>query len=146
MTRANINYIYQKIGHAPKTLYHYHNGDQYPCGIRDFYHVLDFTNGDWSIESFKKWLGDNYTEPRTIRMTAPKTGITVESNWNESDIPAKARIINYPCIYYDDGGFITDYSYIFDASLDKKVMVYEWADKVFEGNPEEFEKWIKKQK
>ena len=55
MTRANINYIYQNSGEAPRTLFFYWNGDQYPSGIRDLYNVLDFTTGDMTADNFKKW-------------------------------------------------------------------------------------------
>jgi len=42
MTRANLNFIYQMRGKAPQTLFHYHNDDQYPSGLKDYYNVIDF--------------------------------------------------------------------------------------------------------
>jgi len=119
MTRANINYIYQDIGHASRTLFFYWNGDQYPQGIRDFYHVLDFINSDWSIKAFKTWIANNYENGKVKNIIQPK-------------------------IYYTDG-FITDYSYVFENSS-KTIKVFNWDKKIFDGNIKEFTTWIKKQK
>jgi len=119
MTRANINFISQNTGETPKTLFVYHNGDQYPQGIRDIYNVLDFIESEMTIEDFKKWIKDNYD------------GEQIEE-------------IDQPKIYYTDG-FITDYSYIFDTMSDN-IYVYCWSNKVFDGNKDEFIKWIKEQK
>lgn len=119
MTRGNINFISQKRGEAPKTLFVYHDGDQYPSGIRDHFHVLDFTSGDFTPERFKDWVKTNYGQtPRSVAQ---------------------------PKIYYTDG-FITDYSYVFDAGMSEPtVMVYEWDKQIFKGNPDKFKKWIEKQ-
>lgn len=146
MTRANINYVFQRTGHAPEVLYLYQNGDQYPRGIRDFYKVLDFTNGDWSKNSFIKWIGDNYKETQSVAKTSGD--ITIVSNYEPTEIPAKPSKIKHACIYFDTANFPTDYSYIFDSGCysGNKVIVYNWLDKIFEGNPKEFETWIKKQK
>lgn len=119
MTRANLNYIYQNMGDVPRTLFHYWNGDQYPRGLRDFYKVLTFIDGDWSIDSFKKWIHDNY----------------------EGSMPSEVK---QPKIYYTDG-FITDYSYIFEKR-DKSIKVFEWDKKIFDGDAKRFTQWIKKQK
>jgi hypothetical protein len=153
MTRANINYVYwaekrDKDGwKGIKTLYYYQNGDQYPTGIRDNYKVLDFINSDHSKKAFEKWLGDNYTETKAVAYTNKTTGITLVSNYEPTKIPARAWNIKSPCIYYDTGGFITDYSYIFDNTGESlKVIAYNWEDKIFSGTAEEFTKWVKEQK
>jgi hypothetical protein len=59
MTRANINFIWQKWGESPRTLFHYWNGDQYPQGLRDCYNLLDFVEGAWTPESFSRWIERN---------------------------------------------------------------------------------------
>lgn len=138
MTRADINYIYQETGSMPKVLYHYENGDQYPRGLRDIYHVLDFVLGDWTPENFKKWIGNNYTETR--RVTA--TGKTVSIEFSEhTEVPAEPELKEHKII--DD---YTDYGYVFDGTLNRrKITVYSFGDKEFEGTIDEFVKWIKEQ-
>ncbi len=116
MTRGNINFISQKIGEAPKTLYFYFNGDQYPSGIRDCFNVLELVKKEITAESFKEWAKKNYQ------------GVAVKS-------------ITQPKIYYTDG-FITDYSYVFEKD---NVKVWEWDKTIFTGNRKAFTKWIKKQ-
>lgn len=118
MTRGNINYIYQNQGEVPRTLFIYHNGDQYPSGLRDGFNVMQFVDGDWSIESFNKWIYDNY----------------------EHAVPGE---IVQPKVYYTDG-FITDYSYVFDRDS-KTIKVWEWDKLVFSGDVKKFTKWIAKQ-
>jgi hypothetical protein len=142
MTRGNINYQWQEVGQSPKTLYFYYNGDQYPDGLRDLFNVLDFTNGDWSRKSFEKWLADNYTE-QGRQVTSFSNGVSMDAQVNLTE-PAKAEEISHPCIYYDNGGFPTDYSYVF-SRFDKTVMVYNWEKLIFSGDPKKFERWIKKQ-
>lgn len=144
MTRANLNFVYQKQGQAPQTYYWYHNGDQYPRGLRDFYNVKDFIKSDWSLKSFQKWIGENYKIKKAVTVGNP-TGVTL-TTFEDSEAPAKAYKVNSPCIFYDDGNFIADYSYVFDHMITPKVLVYNWADKIFEGTPEEFIKWLNKQK
>jgi hypothetical protein len=117
MTRANLNFISQNTGEAPKTLYFYWNGDQYPEGIRDIYHLLDFIKAGMKEDDFREWAKKNYE------------GVKIKS-------------ITQPKIYYTDG-FITDYSYVFDYDTDR-VLVYNWADKIFDGKSEEFIKWLEK--
>ena len=122
MTRANLNFVYQKSGEAPRTLFHYQNGDQYPTGLKDIYNVIDFINSDWTPEAFKEWIRSNYN---------------VEVN--------DLGIGGQPKIYYTDG-FITDYSYVFDANHGEgRILVYNWAKNIFEGNKKEFVKWLNKQ-
>lgn len=124
MTRSNLNFIYQNKGEAPRTLFYYHNGDQYPIGLRDFYNVLDFINKGiehkgLTAEMFKKWILKNY-----------------------DNSPVDLGIGGQPKIYYTDG-FITDYSYVFEEN---KVAVWEWDKKIFGDDLKKFKKWIVKQK
>lgn len=144
MTRANLNYVYQERGSNPKTLYFYQNGDQYPRGIRDFFHVDQFINSDWTPKAFKKWIGDNY-KVQGRKVTKCKNGITIDAHC-ELEEPARTSKISHPCIYYDDAGFITDYSYVFDSTLEKSVKVYQWDEQIFNGTAKDFLVWLKKQK
>jgi len=122
MTRANLNFVWQKKGEAPRTLFHYHNGDQYPTGIRDNFNVLELVSGELTPKRFKEWIKKNY----------------------EGEEPEDLGKGGQPKIYYTDG-FITDYSYVFDANLNT-IIVWNWTDKIFEGTPKKFIEWIKKQK
>lgn len=117
MTRGNINFISQKCGEAPKTLFFYHNGDQYPRGMRDIYNVLDLVSKDITAESFKEWAKKNYEEVEIEETTQPK-------------------------VYYTDG-FITDYSYVFEKD---SIKVWEWDTPIFTGTREQFINWIKELK
>jgi hypothetical protein len=119
MTRGNINCVYQKLGHAPSTLFFYHNGDQYPTGMRDHFNVLDLVAEPITPARFKEWAQKNYE------------GVKVQS-------------IRQPKVYYTDG-FITDYSYVFECNRDD-VLVWNWDKSIFSGTREEFIKWIKEQK
>ncbi len=119
MTRANINFVYQNMGEAPRTLFIYHNGDQYPTGMRDYFHVLDFTEGNMTPERFKAWILMNYEK-------------------EVEDLGEGGQ----PKIYYTDG-FCTDYSYVFTA--EGTISVWSWKDLIFDGNKKEFKKWILKQ-
>lgn len=123
MTRANINYVWQNIGEAPRTLFFYWNGDQYPKGIRDYYHLLDFIRlKEWTSEAFEKWAENNY-DAKTLKIEDLGEG-------------------GQPKIYYTDG-FITDYTYVFEGS--REVSVWNYKKLIFEGTAEEFEKWLLKQ-
>jgi len=124
MTRANINFIWQEWGKAPHTLFFYWNGDQYPSGIRDYYHLLDFVEGEWTAENFTNWIKANYHDD--------------DGNASEPEDLGEG---GQPKVYYTDG-FITDYSYVFDAS-GGRVLVYEWAELIFKGNKQEFIEWLK---
>jgi|26BtaG_2_1085354.scaffolds.fasta_scaffold22831_4 hypothetical protein len=148
MTRANLNFIYQKAGEMPRTLFHYQNGDQYPTGIRDDYKILDFLAVPFTPKSFKKWIKDNYRVSVRKRAENKENGTAIEySEFIEE--PAKVENLGeggQPKIYYTDG-FITDYSYCFDENHgDNKVLVYKWAKLIFEGDREKAIKWFKKQK
>ena len=118
MTRSNLNYIWQNLGEHPRTLYLYHNGDQYPLGIRDFYRVLDFTEDKpWTPAKFKTWT------KRVYEME-----------------PVDLGEGGQPKIFYENG-HIVDYTYVFDAG-NHGVKVWHWAELVFEGSAEMFKVWL----
>lgn len=135
MTRANINFIWQKWGESPRTLFHYWNGGQYPQGLRDHYNLLDFVEGEWTPESFSRWIERNY----------------------DGQKPEDLGEGGQPKVYYTHG-FITDYTYVFQVSAivadengkevgkGRKVIVWRWADKIFQGDDKEFARWLKKKK
>ena len=143
MTRANINFVYQRKGHKASTLYFYQNGDQYPRGLRDIYHVGDFLKVEWTPEAFREWLGKNYKMEgrRTLRFA---NGLTIDEHV-ELETPAKPRNVSKPYIYDDAYGNIADYSYVFN-SIDTTVQAYWWEKLVFSGTPKKFAGWLKKQK
>ena len=113
MTRGNLNFIWQEWGKPPQTLYHYHNGDQYPKGLRDQFNIAMLLD-NYTLKGFKVWIKENYD--------------------------AEAVEIDHPCIFYDDAGFITDYSYVFDGD---DIRVYNWDERLFKGNIDEFRAWLK---
>ena len=119
MTRGNVNFIWwDRRGNVHTLFLDRHKGDQYPRGLRDFYNVLDFVRGEWTPKNFRKWIRENYE-------------------------PAEAVDGEGRCL----DGFDTDYTYTFEAMRkEKKAIVWNWADKVFEGNDKEFIEWIEKQK
>lgn len=112
MTRANLNFVI-----APnKVLYLYHNGDQYPTGLREFYNVLDFIKSDFTECDFINWIWDNYQE-KIIARTFAITG---------------------------DNDKGTDYAYVFNQA-DKTIKIWNWDKVIFDGTAKEFIKWIKEQ-
>lgn len=121
MTRANINFIWQEQGEAPRTLFFYWNGDQYPQGIRDHYNILDLFAGEVDAAAFKNWARKNYD------------GVEIR------DLGAGGQ----PKIYYTDG-FITDYSYAIEAR--GTVKVWNWDKLIFSGDFKKFASWLKRQK
>lgn len=128
MTRANLNFLYfneseNQEERGFKCLFFYKNGDQYPTGLKNFYNVRSWLEADWTSENFAEWIKANYS--REDEEATPE------------DLPD-----SQPKIYYT-GGFSTDYSYVFDGTMgEKKVIVFEWAEKVFEGNAKQFMEWI----
>jgi hypothetical protein len=139
MTRANLNFVYDDKG-KETILYYYQNGDQYPRGIRDFYHILDWLNDEnkFNAKGFREWLGANYKETKAI---AYKNGnMTLVSNYEPTEIPAKPEKKTFTIM-----GDLTDYSYLFD-SIHNKVKVLEWEETIFEGTRQEFCKWLKNYK
>jgi len=127
VTRANINFVWQEMGKAPHTLFHYWNGDQYPSGLRDYFNLLGFVENDWSPENFTDWVKRNYQDDN---------GDPFE--------PMDLGEGGQPKIFYTDG-FITDYSYVFDA-VSGKVRVFEWAELIFQGTKQKFIEWLKARK
>lgn len=128
MTRANITFIPNLENTRDKEKpfrYFYHNGDQYPSGIRDHYHVQQFIDSNWTVEAFDKWYKDNYND-----------------DFSDPDSP---EWVDQPKVYFT-GGFITDYSYVFDYSFNEhKVYVWNWAKLIFEGTDKEFIQWLERQ-
>lgn len=125
MTRANINYIYQNIGEAPRTLFYYRNGDQYPEGLRDHFNVLRLLSEPITPDRFRDWIRKNYSEG--------KEKATVD------DLGEGGQ----PKIYYTDG-FITDYSYVFCPDGRDNFLAYQFQDKIFQGTREEMADWFRK--
>ena len=119
MTRANINFVWQESGEAPRTLFAYHNGDQYPSGLRDCFNVLDLVAEKITPERFAAWIKINYPNSKL------------------EDLGEGGQ----PKVYYTDG-FITDYSYVFEP---EEVSVWCWKKLIFEGTRKKFINWIKKQ-
>lgn len=138
MTRADINFIYQdKAGKG--YLYWYHNGDQYPAGIRDYYNLLDWLKNkdQFNRAGFEDWLGKNYTEQHTVAYTNKKTGTTLVSNYEPTEIPAKPEKKHFEVV-----DTFTDYGYTFDA-ITGTIKVYHWGQVEWEGTREAFTKWLK---
>lgn len=118
MTRACLNFRFQKAGEGPRTLYHYHNGDQYPSGLQNCFNVEQLLN-NFTPDGFREWIRENYE--------------------------AEAQEIDHPCIYYDDAGYITDYSYVFAPDSVCQVLAYKWDKQIFSGSVVDFKKWLAKQ-
>lgn len=115
MTRSNLNFIWQNPGEAPRTLFHYHNGDQYPEGLLLFYGIEEFLSikRPWTPDDFRSWISKNYREAGR-QVTQLAGGMSLDMHC-ETDIPAEPEDLGdggQPRIYYTDG-FITDYSYVF---------------------------------
>ncbi len=141
MTRANLNFIYQNSGEAPRTLFHYHNGDQYPEGLLCFYGLESFLTVDrpWTPEDFRGWIQANYTVPGRA-VTKLANGLSVDRQIT-TDQPAEPEDLGeggQPRIYFTDG-FITDYSYEFEVrSGQNHVTVWNWDQRVFRGTARRF--------
>jgi hypothetical protein len=84
--------------------------------MRDCFNVLDLVKEEITADRFTEWAKKNYEGTEVMPITQPK-------------------------VYYTDG-FITDYSYVFEAD---KVKVWNWDEPIFTGTRKEFIKWIKKQ-
>jgi len=153
MTRANLNFIWQNLGEAPRTLFHYHNGDQYPAGLLTFFGIEAFLSirRPWTPDDFRSWIGQHY------RMAGRKTvtlsnGLTIDSHCdtNEPAEPEDLGEDGQPRIYYT-GGFVTDYSYVF--SLDgfkrgataNRVLAFKWDRRVFKGSARQFLTYCRKE-
>ncbi len=120
-----MNFQSQNRGESPKTHYWYYNGDQYPTGIRDIYHILEWLEkGKFTSEGFSQWI---------------------EKNYSDTEEKAKPREISHPCIFYDYAGYLTDYSYVFDGCSEGNVLVYNWDKQIFSGSVHEFIAWLNAQ-
>lgn len=146
MTRANLNYIYQDPDKGYRVLYWYHNGDQYPTGLRDCYHVADFIQSDMTPEDFKRWIATNYSE----ETDAHGPDMIISADKAETSQPtgkqATPEEITHPCIYWDTANFIADYSYVFESTYKKNIKVFCWDKVIFDGDPKKFLSWLKRQK
>jgi hypothetical protein len=111
MTRANLNFVSHEA-----ILFHYHNGDQYPDGLVDYFGIRELCAIDrlWTPDDFKAWIRNNYTEA-TRRITNFANGMSIDAH-AQTDVPAETEAVEQPCIYYT-GSFITDYSYVFTHSF-----------------------------
>jgi hypothetical protein len=122
MTRANINIIYNK-----KRYYTYYNGDQYPSGVVLHFGLFNLLakympNTEHKIyniineEQIKNYLKANYN---------------VENPKSSNDLT--------PLI-----GNCTDYSYVYNFD-ENNFKVYNWDDLIFDGNKDEFNKFLDKE-
>jgi hypothetical protein len=161
MTRANLNFVWQNPGEAPRTLFHYHNGDQYPEGLLQFFGLEDFLAADhlWTPEDFRFWIERNYRRPCRKITTLPN-GVTIDSH-AESDEPAEPENLGeggQPKVFYTDG-FPTDYSYVFThrfvpgrrrkdgtrpCTQRNWVSVWHYKRLIFDGSPERFLAYCRK--
>lgn len=145
MTRANLNFIYQSIGETPRSLFHYHNGDQYPAGLLCFYGIEPFLTLDhpWTADDFRAWIATNYRKAGRAIATLPN-GMKID-RYGESDEPAEPQDLGeggQPRIHFTDG-FLTDYSYVFKSGSDghrpdNQVTAWEWDELIFSGTAREF--------
>ena len=115
MTRGNLNFVWQNIGEAPRTLFHYHNGDQYPEGLLQWFGIEEFLTIDrpWNPDDFRSWIRENYRKAGR-QITKLGNGLSIDA-YTLTDEPAEAEDFGeggQPKVYYTDG-FVTDYSYVF---------------------------------
>jgi hypothetical protein len=161
MTRANLNFVWQQPGEAPRTLFHYHNGDQYPEGLLQFFGLEAFLTSDhlWTPEDFRAWIRTNY-RCACRRVTTLGSGMSIDAH-AESDVPAEPEDLGeggQPRIVYTDG-FLTDYSYVFTHQLVRGrkrkdgtrplrgqnwVTVWNWNRLIFDGSAEKFLRFCQK--
>lgn len=155
MTRANLNFIWQNVGESPRTLFHYHNGDQYPEGLLQWFGIEAFLTIDrlWTPDDFRAWIRGNYR--RSCRnITRLDNGMTIDAH-ALTDEPAEPDDLGeggQPKLFYTDG-FITDYSYVFtthgvpgrrrrDGSCHYRdvnwVIAWNWDHRIFAGPATKF--------
>ena len=141
MTRANLNFVWQPWGDHPRTLHYYWNGDQSPRGLRDFFDVKQWLSDKSNVtpEGFKNWIRTAYAE--FVKQTDRPCSTNDVASAAPSDF--EPRLISHPCIYYDEAGFPTDYSYVFEQ--DERVRVFEWDQLIFKGTVAEFLDWLEQQ-
>ena len=161
MTRSNLNFVYQNRGEAPRVLFHYHNGDQYPEGLLQFFGIEEFLLCDrpWTPDDFCAWIRKNYRVAcRTITTLANGVSIDAHAETDELAEPEDLGEGGQPKIYYTNG-FITDYSYVFtpghrhgrhrkDGSRrlipENRVCVWKWKRLIFDGNAKTFLRFCQK--
>lgn len=136
-------------------MFHYHNGDQYPEGLLQFFGIEGFLTADhlWTPDDFRAWITKNYRQTCRKVTTFPN-GFSIDSH-AESDEPAEPEDLGeagQPRICYTDG-CITDYSYVFthrhvpgrkqkDGTrpyLERNwVTVWNYQKLIFDGTPRQF--------
>ena len=145
MTRSNLNFIWQNTGEAPRTLFHYHNGDQYPAGLLCFFGIEEFLTIDhpWTADDFRNWIAKNYREAGRAVATLPN-GMTIDRHveTEQAAVPEDLGEGGQPRISYTDG-FLTDYSYVFKPGAkgdrpDNHVTAWNWEERIFSGSAGEF--------
>lgn len=161
MTRANLNFIWQHDGEAPRSLFHYHNGDQYPEGLLQFFGIEEFLRLPrlWTPDDFRIWIRANYRVP-CRKITTLGNGLTLDTH-AESEEPAEPEDLGeagQPKIFYTDG-FITDYSYVFThhGAYGRRrkdgdrpytcvnwVTAWRWNKLIFDGRATQFLKFLQK--
>ena len=152
MTRANLNFIWQNSGEAPRTLFHYHNGDQYAAGLLLFFDIESFLSirRPWTPDDFRSWIAKNYRVAGR-RIARLGNGMTIDSHC-ETDEPAEPEDLGeggQPRIYYTEG-FITDYSYVFSVdgfrrgAAANRVLAFNWDRRVFSGTARRFLTYCRK--
>ncbi len=153
MTRANLNFVWQNCGEAPRTLFHYHNGDQSPEGLLTFFGVEEFLSIDhpWEPDDFRAWIAKQYRVAGRKVVTVP-SGVTIDAHCQIEE-PAEPEDLGeggQPCIYYTDG-FTTDYSYVFTVDSFKRgaainrVVAWNWDRRIFNGSARQFLTYCRKQ-
>lgn len=146
MTRANLNFVWQNPGEAPRTLFHYHNGDQYPEGLLAFFDIEEFLmiGRPWTPDDFRTWIAKNYRVAGRKVVQLPN-GLTLDAHC-ETDVPATPDDLGeggQPRVYYTDG-FITDYSYVFfvdsfhRGAQANHILVWNWDRRIFNGSARRF--------
>lgn len=115
MTRSNLNFVWQNQGESPRVLFHYHNGDQYPEGLLQFFGIEAFLTLDrlWTADDFRDWIRLNYRQAcRKIAKLPNGMTIDMHAETNDAAEPDDLGENGQPKIYYTNG-FTTDYSYVF---------------------------------
>ena len=161
MTRGNLNFVWQNQGEAPRTLFHYHNGEQYPEGLLQFFGIEEFLLLPtlWTPEDFRTWIRKNYRVACRKRTTLANGMILdAHAETNESAEPEDLGEGAQPRIYYTEG-FVTDYSYVFthepvrgrkwkDGIVHYRsqnwVTTWEWKKMLFDGSAKSFLKFLQK--
>lgn len=154
MTRGNLNFVWQNTGEAPRTLFHYHNGDQSPEGLLTFFGIEEFLSiaDSWTPDDFRAWIAGQYRVAGREVITLPN-GLAIDSHC-DSEEPAQPEDLGeggQPRIYYTDG-FITDYSYVFTVDSFKRgrtanrVLAWNWDRRIFNGSARQFLTFCRKQR